>query len=137
MNLNVLFLGFFYAQPIFIGVFLWSIGMTLKEDPLIEKGQGVVALGFGIAFILLSYHMLSMAGTKIRRRPGGFTHHSTAAGSISPFCSLVRLPMALQATYGAIIQKYLDGAVIKDDDEEEESKPKGKRTAKPAKDDED
>ena len=40
MILEVIFLCAFYGVPVLIGVFLWSIGMSLKEDPIIRQGQG-------------------------------------------------------------------------------------------------
>ena len=137
MILNVLILFAFYAQPVLLGVFIWSIGMALKEDPIIRQGQGIVSMALGIGFALLSFNLLSMTGTSgvalgvLRVVYGGW------------FCFtillLIRLPMALQATRN-IIQGYLDGAEIKDDEdeaEEEEEKPKRKRKAKKRPKDED
>jgi predicted RNA-binding Zn-ribbon protein involved in translation (DUF1610 family) len=134
MLLNVALLGLFYAQPVLIGVFIWSIGMTLREDPLIHLGHGAVTITFGIAFGLLAFHLLTMTGTSgvalvvLRVTYGlwlGFT-----------ILLLVRLPMAIQSTR-AILQKYLDGAELKDDDDEDDKKPKRKRKARRDDDDED
>jgi hypothetical protein len=135
MILNVVLLCLFYAQPVFMGVFVWSIGMALRENPVIEKGQGLVVLTFGIAFALLSFHLLSMTGTSgvalgiLRVIYGvwiGFT-----------ILLLVRMPMAFQATR-SVLQKYLDGAEMKDEDDAlAEDKPRRKRKARPARDEED
>src|SRR5205085_5994592 len=63
MTLSVLLLFSFYLEPVLIGVFIWSIGVALREDSVISKGQGIVNLAFGIAFGLLSFQMLTMTGT--------------------------------------------------------------------------
>jgi ribosomal protein S27E len=134
MILTVILLCSFYAQPVLIGIFIWSIGMALREGPVIEKGQGVVILAFGIAFGLLSFHLLSMTGTSgvalavLRVMYGVWTGFTILL--------LIRLPAALQATR-AILQKYLDGAEMKDEDDEEEDKPRRKRKAKRARDEDD
>jgi hypothetical protein len=134
MILTVILLCSFYAQPVLIGIFIWSIGMALREGPVIEKGQGAVILAFGIAFGLLSFHLLSMTGTSgvalgvLRVLYGVWTGFTILL--------LIRLPAALQATR-AILQKYLDGAEMKDEDDEEEDKPRRKRKAKRARDEDD
>ncbi len=138
MVLSILFICSYYAEPVFIGVFIWSIGMTLREEPIVEKGQGVVSLAFGICFALVSFQLLSMAGTS---SVAVNLLRVVYAGWIGfTIILLVRLPMALQATR-AILQKYLDGAELKDeepeDEEEEEKKPKRKRKAKRARDEDD
>jgi hypothetical protein len=135
MILNVVLLCLFYAQPVLMGVFVWSIGMALRENPVIEKGQGLVVLAFGIAFVLLSFHLLSMTGTSgvalgiLRVIYGVWTGFTILL--------LVRMPMAFQATR-SVLQKYLDGAEMKDEDDiEAEDKPRRKRKVKPARDEED
>jgi hypothetical protein len=139
MFLTMIFLFLFYAAPVLIGVFLWSIGMSLKEDPISRLGQGIVNLSLGIGFTLLAFQLLSMAGTSgvaiglLRVVYGGWLGFTILL--------LFRLPMALQTTR-AMLQKYLDGAELKDDDdeeedEEEEDKPKPKRKAKRPRDEDD
>ena len=141
MIVNVLFLCSFYAEPVIIGVLIWSIGMALREEPLVEKGQGVVALSCGIAFALLSFHLLSMAGTTGVAL--GVLRVIYACWVGFTIILLVRLPMALQATR-VILQKYLEGAELKEEedgeeeeDEEEARKPKRKRKVKRPRDDDD
>ncbi len=136
MIVTVLFLCLYYAQPVFVGIFIWSIGITLREDPVIAHGQAVVNLSFGIAFGLVAYQLLSMAGTS-----------GVALGVLRilyvlcvgfTVILLIRLPMALQSAR-VILQKYLEGAEFKDEDDdiEEPVKPKRKRKPKRAGEDDD
>ena len=133
MLLNVVLVACFYAQPIFIGIFLWSIGMALKEDPISEKGQGLVVLGLGIAFTLLAFHLLSMAGTSgvalvvLRILYAGWVGFTILL--------LLRLPTALQAGR-TMLQKYLDGAFLNEEEDEDEGERKPKRKRKAARDEE-
>jgi phage FluMu protein Com len=137
--LAVLCILAFYAEPVLIGVFIWSIGATLREEPVSEKGQGVVAMSFGIAFALIAYLLLSMAGTSgvalivVRGLYLGWLFFTVLL--------LIRLPMAIQPAR-EIIQKYVEGAAMREEDEEskgkddededededeEDDRPKGKR----------
>jgi hypothetical protein len=132
MILNVVLLCCFYAEPALIGIFIWSIGMALREEPVVEKGQTVVIMALGIAFGFLSFHLLTMTGTSsvalgvLRVTYGVLTGFTVLL--------LVRMPLALQATR-AILQKYLDGAAMGDDnDDQEGDKPKRKRRVKAAED---
>ena len=136
MIVTVLFLCLYYAQPVLVGVFIWSIGITLRRDPVIAHGQAVVNLSFGIAFGLVAYQLLSMAGTS-----------GVALGVLRilyvlcvgfTIILLIRLPMALQSAR-VILQKYLEGAEFKDedDDADEPVKPKRKRKPKRAGEDDD
>ncbi len=135
MTLNVLLMACFYGQPVLIGVFVWSIGSSLREEPVIDRGKGVVGIAFGMAFTLLSFHLLSMAGTSgvaiivLRIVYGGW--------AIFTFFLILRVLQTLQASR-AIIQSYLDGAEIKeeeDEEEEEEEKPKRKKKRRRDEDD--
>jgi hypothetical protein len=59
-----LFVQFLYnLEPVIGCVFLWSIGLSIKEQRLQDQAQGLAQLGLGQFFILLSFHMISMAGT--------------------------------------------------------------------------
>ena len=134
MTLNVVFLCLFYAQPVLIGVFIWSIGLAVREDPVVRKGEAAVVLTLGVAFCLLAFHLLSMTGTSgvalgvLRVLYAGWVGFTILL--------LVRLPMALKDTR-AILQKYLDGAEMKDEDDEEGKKPKRKRKPVPEDDGDD
>jgi hypothetical protein len=135
MILTVVLLGFFYAQPVLMGVFIWSVGMALREDPIIEKGQTVVVLAFGIAFAFLSFQLLSMTGTSavaliiLRAIYGLWTGFTILL--------LVQMPLTFRATR-SVLQKYLDGAEMKDeDDAPAEEETRRKRKAKRARVEED
>jgi ribosomal protein S27E len=134
MTLSVLFMCLFYAQPIFIGVFIWSIGLALREDPVIAHGQAVVNVSFGVAFALLAYYLLSMAGTSGVAM--GVMRIIYALWTGFTIILLIRLPMALQSAR-TILLKYLEGAELKDEEDEEPIKPKPKRKPKRAGDDDD
>jgi ribosomal protein S27E len=127
MILSVLFMCLFYAQPVFIGVFIWSIGVALREDPVIAHGQAVVNVSFGVAFGLLAYYLLSMAGTSGVAL--GVLRILYALWTGFTIILLIRLPMALQSAR-TILLKYLEGAELKDEDDEETIKPKPKRKPK-------
>src|SRR5262249_43981578 len=111
-------------EPVLIGIFIWSIGEALREDPVISKGQGIVNLSFGIAFGYLAFQMLTMTGTSavallvLRILYGAWICFTILL--------LLPLPLAISATRD-ILQKYLDGAELRDEDDEEEEEPKPKR----------
>lgn len=50
-------------EPIMIGVFIWTMGSMVRDEPLEERGMGVIKMGFGVLFLILSYHMFACAGT--------------------------------------------------------------------------
>jgi hypothetical protein len=54
----------FFAEPILFAVFLRSVGLSMKDDEWLEpRAIFLMRLGFGQFFILLSFLLLSMAGT--------------------------------------------------------------------------
>ncbi len=54
----------FYAEPILFCVFLRAVALSLKDDEVLEpRALTLLRLGFGQFFILLSFYLLSMAGT--------------------------------------------------------------------------
>jgi hypothetical protein len=54
----------FFAEPILFAVFLRSVGLSMKDDEWLEPhAVFLMRLGFGQVFILLSFYLLSMAGT--------------------------------------------------------------------------
>lgn len=139
MLVTVLFICFYYLEPVLIGVFVWSIGLSLREEPIVNKGQGLVGLSLGITFTLMSYQLLSMAGTSsVVLTVLRLVYVGWVAATI---LLIVRLPIVLQATR-TILQKYLDGAELADEqdaeaEEREVKKPKPKGKTKRARDDED
>ncbi len=52
----------FYAEPVLIGSFVWSVGLSLKEEPVAERGRGIINLTFGVAFTHLCLFMLGLTG---------------------------------------------------------------------------
>jgi hypothetical protein len=60
---NIVVQMLLYLEPIVGAVFLWSIGLSIKEPKIAQGGQSLAQLGLGQFYILLSYHMLSVAGT--------------------------------------------------------------------------
>ena len=85
MTLTVVLLVMYYAAPVLIGSYVWSIGMALKEDPIARAGQGFVNLTLGVAFTLLAYHLLTMTGTS-GVAVGPVAESSLSVGSLLPFC---------------------------------------------------
>jgi len=54
----------FYAEPILLAVFLRSVALSMKDDEWLEpKAMTLMRTGFGTFFILLTFYLLSMAGT--------------------------------------------------------------------------
>ncbi|MCI0377536.1 MAG: hypothetical protein L0215_08015 [Gemmataceae bacterium] len=53
----------FYAEPVLIGSFIWSVGLSLKEEPVAERGRGIINLTFGVAFAHLCLFMLGLTGS--------------------------------------------------------------------------
>jgi hypothetical protein len=130
MIASVLFLCVFYAQPVLIGVFIWSVGLSLREDPVTNQGKSATILALGIAFALLAFHLLTMTGTSsVALIVLRVIYALWLAFTI---LLLVRLPMAMQSAR-AILLKYLEGAEFKDeededeDDEDEDDRPRRRR----------
>lgn len=60
LNLFLRFLQ--YMEPAMGCIFLWSAGVTVKDDDLAERGKGLTQMCLGTAFVLLCFHMLSLCG---------------------------------------------------------------------------
>lgn len=50
-------------EPIMIGVFIWTMAAMVRDEPLEGRAMGIVKIGFGVLFCILSYHMFACAGT--------------------------------------------------------------------------
>jgi DNA-directed RNA polymerase subunit RPC12/RpoP len=50
-------------EPIMIGVFIWTMAQQLRDDPVEKKAMGLMKMGFGVLFMMLTYHMYAVAGT--------------------------------------------------------------------------
>jgi hypothetical protein len=61
--LNAFIQFLYYLEPVIGCSFIWSIGLSIKEVKLQEQAQSLTQLGLGQFFVLLSFHMISMAGT--------------------------------------------------------------------------
>lgn len=61
--LTVLVMFVHYAEPMVLGVLMWSIGVFLREPPLEDSGFGVVQVTLGVAFTRLVYFLFSVTGT--------------------------------------------------------------------------
>jgi DNA-directed RNA polymerase subunit RPC12/RpoP len=50
-------------EPILIAVFIWIMAQMLRDEPLEGRAMGVIKMGFGILFLILTYQMYACAGT--------------------------------------------------------------------------
>jgi hypothetical protein len=53
----------FYLQPTVGCIFIWSIGLAIKDENIEQRGKGLTQLSLGTFFILVCFHMLSMCGS--------------------------------------------------------------------------
>lgn len=61
---TVLLQAVFFGEPILFCVFLRSTAMAVKDDQWLEpKAQGLLRLGFGQFFLLLTFYLMSITGT--------------------------------------------------------------------------
>ena len=61
--LNLIFKFLFYLQPTVGCIFIWSIGLGIKDENIEKRAKGLTQLSLGTFFILLCFHMLSMCGS--------------------------------------------------------------------------
>jgi len=50
-------------EPILVGVFLWTVGQMLRDEPLENRAMAVIRIGFGVLFMILAYQIYACAGT--------------------------------------------------------------------------
>ena len=50
-------------EPIMIGVFIWTVACMLRDEPTEKRALGYIKMGFGVLFIILTYHMYAVAGS--------------------------------------------------------------------------
>ncbi len=126
--LSLLLIFIYCAEPILLGVFLWSVGTALREDPISEAAQVVVNLAIGVAFTLLAFHLLSIVGSTSVLV--WVLRISYFLGLLFTAILMVRLIICLNLT-GKILDKYLiaanTGDASKDDQDEENDEPRRKR----------
>lgn len=60
--LNMVIRFSIYLEPAFACIFLWSAGMTIKDDGVAKSGRGMTELCLGTLFILICFHLLSLCG---------------------------------------------------------------------------
>jgi hypothetical protein len=53
----------FHAEAILFVIYLWTVSQAITDEVLPEKTLGLMQLGFGQAFMLLAFHMMTIAGT--------------------------------------------------------------------------
>jgi hypothetical protein len=51
-----------YLEPALIAYFVWTVGTTLKDEPLEKSAVGTVRTGFAIMFLLLTFHLFALTG---------------------------------------------------------------------------
>jgi phage FluMu protein Com len=61
--LNLFLQFFFYLQPALGASFCWSIALAIKDPKLEEAGGAVTQFAFGLYFVLMAFHMISICGT--------------------------------------------------------------------------
>ena len=62
-NLLTLVLRFSaYLEPAFFCIFIWSVGLIVKEDEIEQGGKGRTQMCLGTMFMLLTYQLLSLCG---------------------------------------------------------------------------
>jgi hypothetical protein len=50
-------------EPILIAIFIWTIALMVRDEPMELRALGVMKMGFGVVFMILAYYMYSCAGT--------------------------------------------------------------------------
>lgn len=61
--LSLVVLGTFFLEPVVIGIFVRSIALSMRDEKLQERGDGMIRLGLGSAFVWLSYMMIMVTGS--------------------------------------------------------------------------
>ena len=61
--LTLIVLFSLYLEHILLGVFLWSVGISMRETDLEKGGLNLAGLGFGVFFIMLAFQIMSICGT--------------------------------------------------------------------------
>jgi hypothetical protein len=120
-----------------MGVLLWSIGMSLKEDPIVEASEAAVQLGFGTGFTLLVYHLFSMAGsTGVLLWVLRIVYSVWLLFSVLLIVQLIKTFLLTQKTLDKYLEDVEEQAEDKDADDDEE-RPRKKRPSRDEEDDED
>jgi hypothetical protein len=51
-----------YLEPAFVSIFIWSAGIAIKDEKIEQGGKGRAQMALGTFFIMVVYHLLSLAG---------------------------------------------------------------------------
>ena len=79
MTATIVFVCCLAAEPVLAAIYLHSVGLSLKEEPIREPAVGLINLGLGAGFVLICYYLLSMTGNS-DVLIGHFTAHLFACG---------------------------------------------------------
>lgn len=60
--LNLLFKFLIYLEPAFACIFLWSVGMAVKDENIPDSSRGLVQMILGTFFVQTGFHLLSLCG---------------------------------------------------------------------------
>jgi DNA-directed RNA polymerase subunit RPC12/RpoP len=60
--LNLIIQFALYLQPALGCIFIWSVGVAIKDDTVAQGGKGRTQMCLGTFFILICYHVLSLCG---------------------------------------------------------------------------
>ncbi len=61
--ISLIALTFRYLEPMLIGVWMWTIGMNLREEEVSNRGIALMNLAGGVLFLVLCYYMVALSGT--------------------------------------------------------------------------
>jgi hypothetical protein len=59
---NLIIKWLLYLEPTFMSIFVWSAGLTIKDDTIAQGGRGRVEMSLGTFFVIICYHLLSLCG---------------------------------------------------------------------------
>lgn len=60
--LNLVLKFLFYLEPTMLSIFVWYAGTAIKDETVEQGGMGRVQMSLGTFFILVAFHLLSLAG---------------------------------------------------------------------------
>jgi hypothetical protein len=59
---NFFLRGMQYLEPAFGCIFLWTMGVAIKDEEIAARGKGLTQMCLGTLFVLLCFHLLSLCG---------------------------------------------------------------------------
>jgi hypothetical protein len=127
MLLTFTLLGCQYLEYNMGPVFIRSIGLSIKEEPVQDRAMGLLQLGFGAMFALLCYHIVSVCGTSDVIISVIRLNYLAWTGFLILF--IVRYMLQLNATR-QIIDKLVKGEIEEEEEEEQKAKKEKKEEKK-------